>query len=232
MRSALPLLPTLALGFLVPLPMAGQSALVDEGVFQITVDGQPAGTESFSIRRSGTGADAQIIATAEIQMTVPEGRLDLRPALQVSGEDMAVAAYQVKVSGHRQEEVYVTLGDRRFLTRIRSEQGLQEREFRATPETVLLDARAAHQYYFVNQRAGAQGGSFPVIVPSENRQYTLRISIVGEESIQIGGQSISARHLRLEGNDAPRDLWVDSEGRVLRLVIESEGFVATRESRP
>lgn len=232
MRSTLPLLPIFALGFLLPPPAMGQSALVDEGTFLITVDGQQAGTESFSIRRSGSGAEAQIIATAEIQMDLPEGRLDLRPALQVSGEDMAVAAYQVKVSGHRQEEVYVTLGDRRFLTRIRSEQGLQEREYRATPETVLLDARAAHQYYFVNQRAGAEGGSIPVIVPSENRQYTLSISVVGEESIQIGGQAVSARHLRLEGNDAPRDLWVDSEGRVLQLSIESEGFLAIREIRP
>jgi hypothetical protein len=205
---------------------------LDEGVFRITVDGTAAGTETFSIRRSGTGEDSQIIAAAEIQMQLPAGRLDLRPALQTAGGEMAVSAYQVKISGHQQEEVYVTLGDRRFLTRVRSERGEQEREYRATPGTLLLDTGVAHQYYFLSQRLPSGSGAVPVLVPREGGQYELRVTFVGNVSLTVGGAPVSARQLRLEGNGETRELWVDAQGRVLRLEYPAGGYVAMRETAP
>ncbi len=227
------LFPLLLLALLLPaLELRGQSVTIDEGSFRILVDGAEVGTETFAIRRSGSGADAQVIATAEVQMQVPEGRLDLRPALQASGGDMAVSAYQIKVSGHRQEEIYVTLGDRRFRTSVRSERGEQEREYRASPGTVLLDTGVAHQYYFISSRVGSGGGTVPVIVPRESQQFDLRVTSVGTEEIQVGGERVSARHFRLEGSGETRELWVDEEGRVLRLEFPAGGYVAARTQRP
>lgn len=232
MRRKIYLVPLLVLGFLQPTAAASQSVVVDEGTFRLLADGRQIGTESFTIHRLGTGADAQILATAEIRMEVPEGRLDLRPALQAAGTDMAVSAYQVKVSGAHQEEVTVELGDRRFLTRVRTEHGLQEREYRAAPGTLLLDTRVAHQYYFVSHRVGDSGGSVPVMVPREGRQYDLQITPAGGEQVEIGGQNVQARRLRLEGGGDTRDLWVDDEGRVLRVEFADGGFVAIRERLP
>lgn len=232
MQRILSLLTFVAVGFLPALPAAAQEGSIDEGVFRILVDGSEVGTESFSIRRTGSGESEQIIATAEIRMDVPEGRLDLRPALQVSGQDMAVSAYQIKVSGHEQEEVYVHLDERRFVARVRSAQGQQEREYRAAPGTLLLDTRAAHQYYFVGRRAGSTGATIPVIVPRENRQYDLQASVAGTESVTVAGQEVEARRLRLEGGGATRDLWIDGEGRVLRLEFEDDSFVAIRQELP
>jgi hypothetical protein len=217
---------------LFPAPALAQSVTLDEGTFRITVDGREAGTETFTIRRSGAGDAAQVIATAEIQMQVPEGRTDIRPALQASGSDMAVSAYQVKISGATQEEVYVTLGERRFLTTVRSERGEREREFRATPGTLLLDPGVAHQYYFLAGRAGTAGGTFPVISPREGRQFELRVTVVGTESVTIGGSPVQARHLRLEGEGGTRELWVNGDGRVLRLEHPDAGYVAVREQAP
>jgi hypothetical protein len=222
----------LVLGSVLPAPAAGQSVTVDEGTFRISVDGRDVGTETFSIRRSGTGDQAQIIATAEIRMEVPEGRTDIRPALQASGSDMAVSAYQVKISGALQEEIYVTLGDRRFLTSVRTERGEREREFRATPGTLLLDPGVAHQYYFLSARASQDGVTVPVISPREGRQFDLRVSLVGSESVTIGGSPLEARHIRLEGEGGTRELWVDSEGRVLRLEHPEAGYLAVRQRAP
>lgn len=222
----------LVVGSALPASAAAQSVTVDEGTFRITVDGRDAGTEAFSIRRSGTGDQAQIIATAEIRMEVPEGRTDIRPALQASGSDMAVSAYQVKISGALQEEIYVTLGDRRFLTNVRTERGEREREFRATPGTLLLDPGVAHQYYFLSARASQDGVTVPVISPREGRQFDLRVSVVGSESVAIGGSPLEARHIRLEGEGGTRDLWVDGEGRVLRLEHAEAGYVAVRQRAP
>ena len=212
--------------------LTAQSVTLDEGTFRITVDGRTAGTETFAVRRSGSGDEAQVIATAEIQMDLPEGRLDLRPALQAAGRAMAVSAYQIKVSGHQQEEVYVTLGERRFRTQIRTERGEQEREYRAAEGTLLLDTGVAHQYYFVSQRFPEAGGTVPVIVPREGRQYDLRVTVVGWESIRIADTSVRARHLRLEGNGDVRDIWVDEEHRVLRVSHPEAGYEAVREELP
>lgn len=216
----------------LPLGAAGQSVTLDEGVFRILIDGRQAGTETFAIRRSGSGAEAQVIATAEIQMEIPEGRIDLRPALQASGREMAVSAYQIKVSGHQQEEIYVTLGERRFRTQIRTERGEQEREYRAAEGTLLLDTGVAHQYHFVNLRFPDQGGRVPVIVPREGRQYTLNVTVGGPESIQAGGTRVEARRLTLEGNGGTRSVWVDGEGRVLRVEHPEQGYVAIRVELP
>jgi len=55
---------------------------------------------------------------------------------------------------------------------------------------------------------------------------------VGQAQIQIGGQTTQARHYRLEGNDEVRELWVDGEGRVLRLEFADRGYRAEREQLP
>jgi hypothetical protein len=232
MRSLLPFSLLLLIAVVPPPSLTGQSVLLDEGTFRILVDGNRVGTETFAIRRSGSGADAQIVATAEIQMQVPDGRVDLRPALQASGQDMAVSAYQIKVSGHQQEEIYVTLGERRFRTQIRTERGEQEREYRAAEGTLLLDTGVAHQYYFVTLRFPSDGGRVPVIIPREGRQHNLDVSEVGRESVEIAGSRIDARRLRLVGDGATRELWVDGEGRVLRVEDPARGYVAVREQLP
>jgi hypothetical protein len=212
--------------------LAAQTVTLDEGRFRLTVDGRPAGTETFVISRAGAGPEAQVYARGEIDITVPDGRLDLRPLLQSGGSDMAVAAYQIKISGQQQQEIYVRPADGRYVIEIHSQRGEQIRESRAAPGTLVLDTGVAHQYYFVASRVPSGAGTVPVIVPREGRQFQLQVTELGQESISIGGQSVSARHLRLEGNQETRDLWVDSQGRVLRVDHPAQGYSAVRERAP
>lgn len=236
MRNALLALTLPLLVAVAPLaggsPLTAQVVTLDEGTFRISIDGRDAGTETFWIRRTGSGDEARIQAVAEIRMQLPEGRLDLDPRLLATGSDMAVSGYQVKVSGGVQEEVYVELGDRRFLTRVLSERGEREREYRATPGTLFMDPRIAHQFYFLAARAGDAPSTLPVLSPREGRQFNVQVSVVGTESIQIGGQSVQARHLRLQSEGGERQLWVNGEGRVLRVEHPESGYVAVRDRAP
>jgi len=206
--------------------------VLDQGSFRLTVDGRPAGTETFEISRTGSGPEAQIYARGEIDITMPEGRLDLRPLLQSGGAEMAVAAYQIKISGQLQQEIYVRLEERRYLTRVLSERGEQQRESRAAPGTLVLDTGVAHQYYFLAARLPSGGGTITVMVPREGRQFDLQVTEIGQESLVLGGVSRTARHLRLEGNQETRDVWLDSEGRVLRVDHPALGYSATRDGAP
>ncbi len=232
LRRCLQILAIAELLVFIPCPTVAQSVVIDEGTFEISIDGRPAGTEDFSIRRAGVGRNTRTIATGEITINGPDGRLDLRPALQVMGGTMSISAYQMKISGSRDEEVFVTAGNRRFLLRMRSDRGEQERELRATPGTLLLDTSVAHQHYFLVGRRAESGRSLAVIVPRQGRQYELTIADAGRESVQIAGQTVDARHLELSVGQATRDVWLDSEGRVLRVVSPSSGYAAVRTALP
>lgn len=230
-QKPLQLLTLTVLAFM-PGVVAGQSVVVDEGIFEILINGRRAGTEDFVIRRSGVGPNVQMIATAEITITTPGERIDLRPALQVVGRVMTVSAYQIKISGSQNEEVFVTLGNGRFLVRMRSDRGEQERELRAAPGTFLLDTNVAHQHYFLSQQLLATNRPLPIIVPREGRQYEFVVTDSARESVQIAGQTVDSRHLRLSVGQEIRDIWVDLKGKVLRVTDSSSGYTAVRTAVP
>lgn len=120
----------------------------------------------------------------------------------------------------------------RYLATISSQRGVQEREYRASDRTLLLDTGVAHQYFFVAERFPTGGGSVPVVVPRAGRQYDLRVTDVGSETLVIGGVSLQSRRIRLEGNQEVREVWLDSQGRVLKVEHAAGGYVALRESAP
>jgi len=212
---------------------AAQGVTVDQGTFRILSEGTEVGTEEFVIRRAGSGADQQVIATAEIQLRVPEGNTSLVPLLQATGGDMAVSAYQIKVSGATQEEVMMELGAGRYLSRVRSERGEREREYRAATGTILLDPGVAHQYYFLAARLSNGSATVPAISPREGRQFELRVSTVAAATtVTLVEGSVQGRHLRIEGDGRVRELWVDASDRVLRVEDPDRGYTAVRLRAP
>lgn len=209
-----------------------QNVVLDQGTFVHSRNGASVGTETFSIRRSGTGDNARVIATAQVRLDLPEGELNLDPALEAAGRGLTVAAYQVKVSGRQREEIAMSLSDSRFVTRIRSDRGEQVREFRATSSTVILDDGVAHQYFFLHARLQGQPGPLQVIVPRRGRHFRTQVEVRGSEEIVLGGQTLQARHLVLQGDGVERHVWMDEDGRVLRVVHGDGSFRAEREAPP
>src|SRR5687768_10753720 len=109
------------------LPLGAQTVVLDEGTFRILRGGETVGTESFTIRRTGQGVDAQVLANAEITLDLPSGQELVKPLLQ-TGPDLSLSAYQVEVSGPDRLEIFVTSSGRRLLVSTRSPKGDQERE--------------------------------------------------------------------------------------------------------
>lgn len=221
----------LALGF-QPLSGAAQSTVVDRGTFLIAVDGRPTGSEAFVIRRAGSGAGMQVIATAEISLRGEGGRSELRPALQMVGEDTELAAYQMKASGARDEEAFVTAGEDRFLLRLRTVRGEREGELRAAPGTLVLDTHVAHHHFFLPGRPFSEGETLPVIIPREGTLIEVRV--IGSENVelQIGGQTLPSRRIALAVGGATREVWLDAAGRVLRVADAASGYTALRTAPP
>lgn len=211
----------------VPMPTSAQSVLVDEGRFAVRLGGRDAGTEEFAIRRAGMGNDATVIANAVVQLDTGNGHLELRPLLETVLPDGAAASYQLKVSGAQTAELSLVLAGRRYVSRIRTDAGEEEREFLARPETRILEEDVAHQYYFL--RNVQEGSRVPVIEPRTRRQLQLVASAWTDEEVRIGAARVQARRVSFSGGDAERVVWYDRQGRVLRVEIPSRGYVAERQ---
>ncbi len=215
---------------LAPSVLAAQSVVVDEGTFAVTLDGAPAGTERFTIRRAGVGGDAIVIANAVIELDRGAGPMELRPLLEATPVDDASSSYQLKVSGAETSELSVRLAGRRYVSRIHTEEGEEEREFLARPGTRIVEEGVAHQYYFL--RGVREGSSAPVIEPRTRSQFQLAASAPTEERVTVGSAYVTARKVTFSSGEDVRHVWFDEQGRVVRVEIPGRGYVAQRRDLP
>jgi hypothetical protein len=206
--------------------LEAQVAVVDEGRFVITRDGRRIGTEDFVIRRTpGAGGD---VLTGTATVAYQDRRL--APALRTDPRG-APLAYQVeiRVGPEVQESLRGQVGRGRFSARIRTPGGETAKEYIVSDGAVILDDEVFHQYYFLAM--SARTGSVPVVVPRRNVQVTMRVEGGGSEMVEIGGSRVSARHLEVnDPGGATRHVWLDSQGRVLRVTVD--GVTATRDELP
>ena len=214
-------------------PLAAQVATVDEGSFSITHNGAPAGREEFSIRRTPGGEGGAVyVASATVAY---DGRR-LSPALRADASGYPLAyQVEVKVGSEVQERLTGQVGRGRFSALTKTPRGESAKEYVVSDGALILDDDVFHQYFFVAQNARAGGATIPVVVPRRNAQLAMRVDERGNETVTVGGRALTARHLVLREGAAggtERDVWVDAQGRVLKVSIPSRGIVALRDEPP
>jgi len=203
--------------------LQAQDVVLDEGRFALFIEGREAGSESFSIHRLGMGESARILATA----TVAVDGLEMRPTLEAR-PDFIVTAYQNEVTGARKGELSVVLNGNRYVSRVSSADGEVQREYRAAPRTAVLENRVSHHYFFVARFIDSGTGPIVALSPFDGGQARLEVVSSESEPFQLGGESVDARHVRLQGGGDMREIWIDDQGRVLRVEIPALGFRAER----
>jgi hypothetical protein len=219
----------LLVAFTVPATSRGQGAprTIDEGSFSITIGGQRAGRENFSIKATPRGQSVEYLAQAQVVY----GDRRLIPAL-VADSLGAPMTYEITTRNAGDTEKWAgTIVRGRVSARILTPRGQMAREYIVTEGAVILDDDVYHQYYFVARSRSA--GSVPVVIPRRNAQARLQISTAGQERLTIGTRELDATHLVLsEPGGDQRDLWIDSEGRVLKVEVPARGIVVTRDDPP
>ena len=202
--------------------------LIDEGSFTISRNGQTIGREQFSIR-STTGSLGTSY-TAYGTTTYSDRRLDPRLVTDAAG---APVRYEVetRVGPERQELLSGQVQRGRFSARTQTPRGMSAREYIVADGALILDDDIFHQYFFIAR--AERSGPVPVVVPRRNVQVAMQVEVKGFERLTIGGTPIDARRLAVhEPNGETRDVWVDGQGRVLRVAIPDRGVVAQRDDPP
>ncbi len=215
-----------------PAQLRAQGVL-DHGTFRLTLAGQEVGTETFTIRQDGTGPGAITIAQGTVALDTGRVAQELTSWLRLSPVAARTAEYRLNVQGSSQQQITGTIAGGRFSARIVSPAGEMMREYLASDGAVVVDDGLVHQYYFLAQRAGSATTRVPLLIPRESRQVLGTVTAAGNEPIEIAGRRVDARLLRISASGLPeRQLWIDAQGRVLRLAVPSRGFVATRTAVP
>jgi len=219
---------TLALLILPSALAAAQVRTIDQGSFTVTTNNQRTGREDFSIVEDASTPNVRIYAKATVEYR--ERGLKLQPLLTANAAG-ASTEYDITVRGGSLQRWTGTIDRNRVRSMIFSERGQAAKEFVVSVGAMVLDDDVFHQYYFLAKRAG--DGPIPVIVPQRNAQSTVTVTREGTERFEIGNAQIEAQKLAVtEASGPTREVWVDAQGRVLRVAIPSRGLVATRDEPP
>ena len=210
-------------------PLLAQVTMVDEGSFTVTLNRVRIGREEFSIR-SAPGPNATILFVAQASAVYDDQRLF--PALSTLPSGTPVS-YQVEVRrGTDVEQRWSgSFGAGRVSARITTPRRDAVREFLVADGALLLDEGIYHQFFFIARRRGPS--SLLVIAARRNRQELLRVVDRGSQTVDIGGQPLAATTFLATGPDGvERQVWVDGEGRVLKVFVAAQGLMALRDDPP
>ena len=218
-----------ALACALALPARAQVTTLDEGTFTISRNGTLVGREAFSIR-SSPGMGGPVIH-AKATVSYDDARR-LTPSLKADSVG-APTDYQleVKVGANATEVLAGVIRRGRFSATTQTPRGESLKEYVVSEGALILDEDVFHQYYFLAR--GARGSSVPVVVPHRNVQVVMRVEERGPATVSVDGQMLPARHLILvEPGGSNREIWVDRQGRVLKVTIAARGITATRDDPP
>jgi hypothetical protein len=206
-----------------------QVTSLDEGSFTVMRGGDRVGREDFSIRSSPGAGGEMLVAHGVVVI----GTRRIEPSLNADSSG-AVLKYQtdVRESGRSMVTYSGELARDHYRARASRPDGESSREFRLPPGTVVAEDEVIHQLWFIARRGA--GATVPVLAPLRNVVETVHVELVGTEPLRIDSRDVDARHLRLrtEGTGATRDVWLDSAGHLLKVVIPATKITAVRDDPP
>lgn len=210
-----------------PRPLHAQAVQsIDSGTFEIRVNGQRAGTETFAVRREGNVVKAVGRIVAEREGTSVRN-MDVQ--LQTDAV-FRPTAYALRARSGAVTGVDGFWEGDRLRLHVSSVEGERWKEFLTRGPVAVLERGVAHHYYLLFRQLPADpaGRAVSVIVPSRNEQVEARVTGGAAEPVEVGGEPVESRRWEVEAEGIRRTVWLAGDGRVLRVSFPEEGRVAVR----
>jgi hypothetical protein len=197
---------------------------LDAGRFEIRLEGQRVGVESFRIWREGgeTKAVGQLTydeSPAEAVDVRLQGDQRFRPTRYgLRSPSGPVSAVDGAWNGDRLRLHIVAQGGERW------------KEFMTPGRVAILEDGVAHHLYLLLSQLGDNPtqAAITVLVPSEGTQTSATLRSGGEETVRIGGQALSARRFDVELGETRLQAWRAADGRLLRVAWPEMNRTAVR----
>jgi hypothetical protein len=216
----------LALILLAARPLAAQVVVLDEGSFTLYRGGERIGREDFSIR-TAPGPEGRVLVA---QATIATGDRRVAPGINADTSGFPTR-YQreVRKAGEIIERYQGQATRGRFASQLLVTEGESAREFRLPAGAVAADDDVVHQLWLIARRGA--GVTVPVLVPRRNVVETVRVTLVGKERLSIDLRQFETTRLSLRTMEsgATREVWLGSDGRILKASIPALGLTALRD---
>jgi hypothetical protein len=175
-----------------------------------------------------TDTTSEYVASAVVAYSDRRLAPDLRTGTR--GEPLAYRV-ESRTGTTMHERLSGQSGRGRFSAILKTPDGESTKEYALGEGALILEDEVFSQYYFVAQ--AGRNANVPVVVPRRGSQSTMHIEARGDETVKIGGVNVSARHVLLrDAGGADREVWVDAQGRVLKVSIPSRNLTAVRDELP
>lgn len=206
-----------------------QVAVLDQGIFSLTVGGQRVGREDFSIRR--TLSDGSVTAQGNVL------RGDTRSTVALTTDSLGTPLrFQVELVELGRPLLAVSGEFRRGglwsgrAVRPGSESG---REFRLPDPVTVADDGVVHHAWFV--LTFGREGTTPRLDPRALTVRSVVVERIGSDTVRLGMDRLDAVRWAIReapGGTVVREVWVDPGGRLLKVLVPAEDLVATRDDPP
>lgn len=210
-------------------------AVVDEGTFMVSRNGAPVGREAFRIVRAAAPGGQAFRATGQSAL----GSARFTTSLGTDSLGVPVT-YESELSqgGTVVQRLKGRGGPGRFSVLVQTPNGEAAREYLLNNGALLIDDDVIHQFYFVPMATVRR--ELIVITPRSGQQSRYRVEERPNETVEVAGRTVPSRRYTLTvsgggatgGGGAPREVWTDERGRLLKVVIPDKGITALRDDLP
>jgi hypothetical protein len=154
----------------------------------------------------------------------------LAPVLEL-GPDSVPRTLQYEVAGQDPVHIVGQAGRGRFTLRYLTRTAERARELPLDATSVVLDDSVLALYQFAAWRA--RPGSrvtLTAIYPRDARREAITVEDVGLQPTTLNRDPAVLRHVRVTGGAAGEvHLWLDGDGRVMKVQVPARGLVAERQ---
>lgn len=201
---------------------------VDSGRFHVYRGGERTATEVFAIRREGsslrsaarlmTGSDTTLLADRIVEarlQTDAEGQPEL---------------FELRVQRGSGPSLVGVRSGSRFRVRTRSSAGERWREYLLRSNFVILPAGFVHFHHFLFGRngGGAAGETLTALLPADGTEHTVRFHGRAPDTVRAAGRPTAATRWEVTVGGERRLVWRSGDGRILRVEIPADDWVARR----
>ena len=192
---------------------------LDVARLQLRADGERVGVERYRVWRAGGAVNAMgsvVRDQGEEQQIFLQMDADFRPV-----------KYQV-IEGRT-----TVVSGERFADRVRfhtvADGGERWKEFPADGVEAIVESGVAHHYLVLLQiLQNAPSARVVIVIPSRGETAVARLVGEAPERVLVGDGAVAAIRYDLDIGGSRRSVWLDSEGRLLRILDEENGLEALR----
>jgi len=205
--------------------LAQGSREVDSGRFRISRDGRDVATEVFAIRREASSLQSVARLTTGRDTAVLSDRIE-EARLQTNAQHEPVL-FELEVQRGGDLRLVGVRSGSRFRLRTRAPAGERWKEYLVPSGLVILPRGFVHFHHFLF-RQRAEGESLTALLPLEGTERPIRIAGQRADTVRAEGRRLAATRWEITVGSERRLVWRSEEGRILRVEIPAENWVAVR----